>query len=306
MSVQSWGIQQGRAFRDSLGRFVHQPVGSLLNVLVIGVTLALPVALHVGIRNLDVVSRDLAADPQLTVFVDLEANPAEVEAVGRQLREHPAVTDVRFVSKAKALEDLKRTAGLADIVEEIGRNPLPDAFVVEGRAGDPDSLEGLRAEAAKWPSVDHAQLDTDWARQLQALLRMARTVTILVAGLLGVALVAATFNTIRLQLLTRREEIQISKLIGATDAFVRRPFLHFGALLGIAGGLLAWALVIGAAYALQRELGPLIATLLPEGQLRPLTLEEGGLLVAAAGILGWLGAWFSVAQHLGRIRRGLT
>lgn len=299
--MRSWLAQHGFALRDALGRFARPLVPSLFNVVVIGVAVSLPLSLYVAVKNLGAVTGQLDAEPQLTLFMAPEASAEEAEAVGARLAKHPAVGKQRFVPKAEALDGLKRNAGMTEIIDNLGRNPLPDAWIVSGRGGDPATLESLRQEAVRWPKVDHAQLDTAWARKLDTAVRVGRAVTLLIAGLLAVALAAVTFNTIRLQILTRREEIEVSKLIGATDGFIRRPFLYFGLFQGIAGGLAACGLVWAALAALQAQVGPALLALAPEGGLLGLALPEAAAVLGVASALGWLGAWLSVTQHLWRI-----
>ncbi len=179
------------------------------------------------------------------------------------------------------------------------RNPLPDAFVATVEDNRPEWLESLRVEAGGWPKVEHVQLDSEWARRLDAALRVGRTLTLLLAALLACALVAVTFNTIRLQILTRREEIEVSKLIGATKPFIRRPFLYFGAIQGLAGGLTAWLVV--AAGRVDPEPGPGCAgasSTPPPGGFGRCRLPDAATLLAFSAGLGWLGAWLSVSRHL--------
>ncbi|MBX9963634.1 MAG: permease-like cell division protein FtsX [Burkholderiales bacterium] len=299
--MRAWLAQHGFALRDALGRFGHHLLPAVFNVVVIGVAVSLPLSLYVAVKNLGAVTGQLDAEPQLTLFMAPDAGPEEAEAVGTRLAQHAAVGKHHFVPKAEALDGLKRNAGMAEIIDNLGRNPLPDAWIVSGRGGDPAALEALRREAAGWPKVDHAQLDTAWARKLDTAVRVGRAVTLLVAGLLAVALAAVTFNTIRLQILTRREEIEVSKLIGATDGFIRRPFLYFGLLQGIVGGLAACGLVWGALATLEAQVGPALLALAPDGGLMGLEAREAAAVLAAASGLGWLGAWLSVTQHLWRI-----
>ncbi len=159
--------------------------------------------------------------------------------------------------REQALKELKASTGLADVVDSLPQNPLPDAFVVLPRDTQPEALEKLRDEVRGWPKVTHVQLDTAWARRLEAGLKLARLAVWLLATLFAFALVAVTFNTIRLQILTRREEIEVSKLIGATDPFIRRPFLYFGALQGLAGGVAAWAIIWAGVWLLNGALAEL-------------------------------------------------
>src|SRR6185369_3438099 len=206
----------------------------------------------------------------------------------------PRVTRVRFVPREQALRDLAAVQGMSELVAALGRNPLPDAFVVT--ASD-DNLEGLAADLAKLPGVAQVQADALWARRLASLARLARTALWLLAGVLGAALVAVTFNTIRLQILTQREEIEVSKLIGATDAFIRRPFYYLGLLQGAAGGVFALAIVAGLLAALNIEVRSLAESYGSSFRLAFLPAAGAGIVLAVAAGLGWLGAHLSVSRH---------
>ncbi|MEO8039092.1 MAG: permease-like cell division protein FtsX [Betaproteobacteria bacterium] len=293
--------QHGLAARDAIARFGGQIIPSTFNVIVIGVALALPLSLYVAMKNLGAVPMPMDAQPQLTLFMEPEATGEDAEVIGKRLAKHAAVGAQRFVSRDQALENLKRSPGMSELIGDLGHNPLPDAWIVSARDHDPAALEALRAEAAKWPRVDLAQLDTAWARKLDSAVRVGRAIALLVAGLLAFALAAVTFNTIRLQILTRREEIEVSKLIGATDGFIRRPFLYFGVIQGIGGGLLACTLVGLAAWGLNVQLGATLLSFAPGGALLGLDAKETMAVLFAAGSLGCLGAWLSVTQHLWRI-----
>jgi len=247
--MRAWLWHQLDSLVTTLARFGRAPIVMLLNIGVIGIALALPVGLYVTLDNLRGVVRTLASDPQLSVFLAPDAGPADAAKIEARLKQHAAVRDVRYVPRDQALKELKASTGLADVVDSLPSNPLPDAFVVQPRGAAPEALERLRDEVSRWPKVTHVQLDAAWARRLEAGLKVARLVVWLLATLFAFALVAVTFNTIRLQILTRREEIEVSKLIGATDSFIRRPFLYFGALQGLAGGIAAWA-SIGASLQL--------------------------------------------------------
>lgn len=298
--MKVWLREHGLALRDALVRLGRQFVATILNLLVIGIALSLPLALYVVLENVSAFSQHAAAEPQLTLFLKTDAASTDARDVEARLKGHRAVARVQFVTKERALANLEKSAGLAGVVAELGTNPLPDAFVITGHADDADALEALREEAARWPSVEHAQLDTVWARQVEAALRAGRATVAALGLLLGVALVAITFNTIRLQILNRREEIEVSKLIGATNGFIRRPFLYLGALQGLMGGGIAWGLVFAAVNALERELGVAVSLVSPAGHLATLGALETAILAALATTLGWLGAWLSVSLHLRR------
>jgi cell division transport system permease protein len=294
----NWLLVHLDTLRESLARLARQPIASALNVVVIGIALSLPAGFYLGLSNLQTFSRQLSRDPQVSIFMAIDASAADVAAVEQRLKSNSEIGRVEFIGRDQALARLKRSAGLADVLANLGRNPLPDAFVVTARSNDPATLEALHDQARKWPQVEHVQLDAEWARRLDAALNVGRLLVTLLAVLLAVALVAVTFNTIRLQILTRRDEIEVSKLIGATDPFIRRPFLYFGALQGLAGGFAAWAIIALAVLVLNIQIADLTGLYGTTFKLEWPDLGDTITLLVFAAVLGWLGAWLSVSRHL--------
>lgn len=297
----NWLLAHFDTLRESVARLASQPLATLLNVAVFAIALSLPAGLYVGLDSLSRFSRQISSEPQVSVFMALDASQDEVAAVGQRLRHHPDVGHVEFVPRQQALERLKRSAGLSDVLAELKDNPLPDAFVVTAQEPRAEVLERLRADAASWPKVEHVQLDSDWARKLDAVLRVGELAVAVLGILLGVALVAVTFNTIRLQILTRRDEIEVSKLIGATNPFIRRPFLYHGVMQGLAGGLAAWLLLLIGVAVLNAGLADLATLYGTSLRIDGLSVRDGGLLLLLSASLGWLGAWLSVSRHLWQI-----
>ena len=237
----------------------------------------------------------LPFDTQVSVFLQPEAKRGEAEALGKLLRDDRRVSNVRFVPREEALKELSAVQGMPEVIEALGRNPLPDAFVV---TSEPAVLEALAADLGKLPNVAHVQADAAWARRLTALAAIGRLALWLLSALLGIGLVAVTFNTIRLQILTQREEIEVSKLIGATDAFIRRPFYYQGMLQGLAGGAVALTLVAAGLGLLNKEVGVLAQSYGSPFRFAFLDLTDALAIVGFAGLLGWLGAQLSVTRHL--------
>lgn len=280
-----------RQHRQALARAATR-VG-LLNTLVIGVALALPAGGYALLESLRTLSGRLSLEPQISLFLD--AKRTDVDALAARIKRDPRVLSLRFVPREEALREIGGVQGVTELVAALGHNPLPDGFVVSAAN---ESVEPLAAELAKLPGVAHVQADALWARRLASLARLGRAALWLLAGLLGAALVAVTFNTIRLQILTQREEIEVSKLLGATDAFVRRPFYYAGLLQGLAGGTIALGLVYVSLALLNRQVAPLAATYGSDFRLAFLSGGDALAVLALAGVLGWLGAHLSIGRHL--------
>lgn len=294
-------VQHLGVLRTALRRIFASRLGGFFNILVIGIALSLPAGMYLLLQNIQGLVTQLSGTPQISLFLSLDAKTDDVDKLRRQLAQHPAIDRVEFVARADALEQLKQSTGLADVIGGLQQNPLPDAFVIYPKPGEAQALEALRNELAKLPRVEQAQLDSAWAYKLEALLRFGRIVALILAGLLSLALVAITFNTIRLQILTQSSEIEVSKLIGATNGFIRRPFLYFGATQGLLGGIMAWLIITLSLLLLNHQLKALSQLYASQFTLHPLSFGDSISLLLFSMYLGWLGAWLSVARHLSQI-----
>ncbi|MCR4305043.1 MAG: permease-like cell division protein FtsX [Gallionella sp.] len=284
-----------------LRRMFESKLAGSINILVIGIALSLPAGMYVLLQNAQGLVAQISGTPQISLFLEMDAKTDDADNLGKQLALHPAIASVEFVARAQALEQLKQSTGLADVIGGLSRNPLPDAYIVHPRPGSAQLLDALRAELAKLPKIEHAQLDSAWAYKLETLLRFGHMLVLILAGLLSLALVAVTFNTIRLQILTQREEIEVAKLIGATNGFIRRPFLYFGALQGLLGGIAAWLIISLSLLLLNWQLDALSQLYGSQFTLHPLSPGDSLTLLLFSMYLGWLGAWLSVARHLSQI-----
>ena len=296
--MSAWLRQHREAFVSALRKLSAQKSAAVLNALVIGIALSLPAGGYTLLASLRGIAQGATIEPQLSVFMKPEAKRADADALGAKLKGDARLQSVRFVSREQALKELQAAPGLADVVAALNRNPLPDAFVLRLKNADPEALEALARELRAQPPVAHVQADAAWARRLGALAGIARLAIALLAALLAFGLVAITFNTIRLQILMQRAEIEISKLIGATDSFIRRPFYYLGALQGLAGGVVALAIVAGSLAALNVGVADLAASY--GSAFRLAFLEPGDALAVGAfsTALGWFGAYLSVSRYL--------
>ncbi len=296
--MKSWLRQHRQAMAAAFAKVAAQKSAAALNALVIGIALALPAGGYALLASVRVATAGSALEPQLSVFLRVEATRAEAEALGVKLKADARVREVRFVPREQALKELQAIEGLAEVVAALNSNPLPDSFVLRPKSADPATLEALAGGLRGLPAVAVVQVDSAWARRLGALAGTARLAIALLAALLAFGLVAITFNTIRLQILTQRAEIEIAKLIGATDAFIRRPFLYLGALQGLAGGLVALAILWGSFSALNVGVAELAASYGSGFRLTPLSPGDGLAVVLFSGGLGWFGALLSVSKYL--------
>lgn len=306
--MSPWIRQHRFAFGRAFSHLRKSPGSFLFNVLVVAVALALPFAGLTLLDNVRPMSEQLSVDPEVSLFVKPEASREEAQALEPQLRRilQGSGAQIVFVPREQALDDLKERSGLSAALDSLDGNPLPDSYVMklEGFSNNADAarIDGIVEQMGALAQVDTVQVDSAWVKRLAALLDILRLALLLLAVTLGVVVIAVVFNTIRLQVLTQREEIAVSKLLGATDNFIHRPFYYTGALLGLCAGAVALAAVALALRPLNAEIAEFARLYASEFQLAPLGgLELAGLLAISAG-LGLIGAMLSVQRHLARLR----
>lgn len=305
--MSPWFRQHRFALGAALSTVRKAPGSFLFNVLVIAVALTLPFAGITLLENVRPMSEQLSVDPEVSLFVKPEATREEAQAIAPQLRQILADSNatITFIPRERALEDLKARSGLSDALDTLGDNPLPDSYVMK-LAGSSNTADAARIDAVveqlhQLPHVDTVQVDSAWVKRLAALMDVLRLALLLLAVTLGVVVIAVVFNTIRLQVLTQREEIAVSKLLGATDNFIHRPFYYTGALFGLCAGALALAGVALALRPLNAAIAEFARLYASEFQLAFLgPLELAALLAISAG-LGLIGAMLSVQRHLARL-----
>jgi cell division transport system permease protein len=303
-----WFRQHRFALGAAFGQLRKAPGSFLFNVLVVAVALALPFAGVTLLDNVRPMSEQLSVDPEISLFMKTDAPREQAQALGPQLQQILAGSKakVSFVPREQALENLKAKSGLTDVIETLGDNPLPDSYVMKlegftSRAADAARVDGIAEQMKALPGVDSVQVDSAWVKRLAALLGVLRLVLLLLAVTLGVVVIAVVFNTIRLQVLTQRDEIAVSKLLGATDNFIHRPFYYTGALLGLGAGAVALGAVALALRPLNAAIAEFARLYASEFQLATLPpLGMAGLLAISAG-LGLVGAMLSVQRHLARL-----
>jgi len=286
----------------ALGRLFRQPFASLMIVLVIAVTLAIPASLNLVVRNAQSLSAGWDNALDFSIYLANGITESEADGLRRLIQQRADVDSVRLVTADQALEEFKQQSGFGDALDQLTQNPLPHTLVVRpGPANTSQSIILLQEELGNLPEAEFVQVDTEWVRRFHAILEVVRQAIVIGASLLGVAIVVIIGNTIRLDIQNRREEIEVTKLIGATNAFVRRPFLWSGFWYGLFGGLLALGLVHYGLYLLQQPVARLAGLYQSTINVLDLTLAESGSILGIGILLGLVGSWFAAARHMRRI-----
>ncbi|MDR1351401.1 MAG: permease-like cell division protein FtsX [Zoogloeaceae bacterium] len=291
--MKAWLQQHLAALVRAARRIAGSPLNTLLSILVIGIAMTLPAAGYLCLDNLKALGANSSNAQQMSLFLHTGAGEKMRSDIEKRL-ETLLPGQWRFVSRDAALRQMEANEGMAEIIASLPKNPLPDAFILEPNDADPDHLETLRATLSAWSGVAHVQLDSAWIKRFDAFLRLGRLAAHLLAVIFAVGLIAVTFNTIRLQVLGQAEEIEVARLIGATDAFIRRPFCYSGVLQGALGGLMAALLLLVGVLALSPPVSRLAALYGSAFVLRGPSFLHSLALIASGAALGWLGAQLSV------------
>ncbi|HEV3180120.1 MAG TPA: permease-like cell division protein FtsX [Steroidobacteraceae bacterium] len=299
----SFAVAGGRhlhALIGSVGRLARSPLATLLTLLVIALALALPAALRLFVINAQAATGNFANAVDLSVYLKTDVPLGKAQQLAKAAQGRADVAAVTLIPADQGLEDFRRYSGFGEALAALKDNPLPHVLHVLPRAmdGSAATLESLRRYFSAWPEVDLVQVDSEWVMRFNAILEVLRRLLAIAAALLGVGVLAVIGNTIRLEIQGRRAEIEVTKLVGGSNAFVRRPFLYAGVLYGLGGALLAWAIVATVVAVLGEPAATLARLYGSRYVLRGLSREDIGVLLGAGVALGWLGAWISAARHL--------
>ena len=301
--MTGWIGRHVQALLFAAGRLARAPFATAFTVLVIAIALTLPASFALLISSVRSVSGDFANAVDLTVYFKRDAALEKVQQLAASARAHKGVASVKVIPADQALEQFRKDSGFGEALEALSDNPLPHAMDVRPAAGatSPAELETLKRYLAAWPEVELVQVDSEWVLRLNAILDLMRRIVLGAAVLLGAGVVAVIGNTIRLEILNRRAEIEITKLVGGSNAFVRRPFLYTGVFYGALGAVLASVLVLTGCYLLAEPVGLLAQSYGSDFRIATPTAGELGLLLATGALLGLIGAFLSAARHLARI-----
>ena len=292
------------AFFASLGQLWRSPVATLMTTITMAVTLALPAGLYLIVQSADELTADWHGVPQISLYVEPSASQAKINALVKQLETHVAVEVQSQVSPAEGMKSLNQQLGLEGMLDILGENPLPHLIVlnVQGEHQQAANLKNLVEELSQLPNVDIAKLDSEWLEKLNAILIAFERGVVLIAILLALAVLTTIGNTVRLSIQNRLEEIEVMKLVGAKDAFIRRPFLYGGIWLGLLSGAFALIILIVSYLVLYEPIAYAMSLYNDVFQLSSFVIAyvAAGLLLSSV-LLGWLGAWIAVGRQLHKI-----
>jgi cell division transport system permease protein len=294
------GVGHVQALLGALGRLARSPLSTLLTLLVIALALALPASLRLLVSNAQAATGDFGNAIELSVYFKTDVPLAKAQQLASAARSRSDVAEVTLISADQGLADFRTYSGFGDALAALKENPLPHVLHVRprGSASSANALEALRGYFSAWPEVDLVQVDSQWVQRFNAILGVLRLLLLMAAALLGVGVLAVIGNTIRLEIAGRRAEIEVIKLVGGSNSYVRRPFLYTGLLYGLLGALIAWGIVALAIVLLGDPVANLATLYGSHFALRGPTPQDVGALLGAGAALGWVGAWISAARHL--------
>ncbi|MTW20286.1 permease-like cell division protein FtsX [Allochromatium palmeri] len=295
-----WFNQHLQTLIETLGRLRANPLPSIMTVAVIGISLALPAALYVLSENLRAMAGGWDQTAAISLFLDLKVADQQATNLADQLKSWEEIANISLITPDQALAEFRDLGGFEDALDRITENPLPNVLAIYPvpEYASPDHLQALQERLLDLPEADFARMDTLWLQRLQAILDLVQIIALLLGALLGIGVLLIVGNTIRLEILNRRIEIEIMELVGATAAFIRRPFLYTGAWYGLLGGLSAWLLVSLSILVLQGSVSRLASLYHSEFRLSGLGFADTGSMLGASILLGFIGSWLAVNHHL--------
>ncbi|WP_299770275.1 permease-like cell division protein FtsX [uncultured Pseudoteredinibacter sp.] len=288
--------------RDSLNRLLRQPLSSLMTCLVVAIALALPQVLSVAVSNIDQLGQSWQGRPSLSVYLHHNVKQPVAEKLLIELEQQESVAEGIYISPSEALQEFEAHSGFADVLGQLERNPLPPLLqlsLVEQLSLE--QVQSLQANLQARPEVEQVDVDLQWLQRLQQILALGRTLIWLLSGLLALGVLLIVGNTIRLAIAARKDEILVTKTLGGTNAFVRRPFLYTGLWYGLLGGALALLLTELCLFALAGPVAKLAGSYGSDFLLMGISWFDAGFLLLASSVLGWLGAALAVGRHLAAI-----
>ena len=301
--LRSYFIRHIQVFFYSLGQLSRSPISTLMTCMVIGIALALPTGLHTLLKNAQQLSGGWESTAQISVFLKKEITVTQAQLLKSDIQQWPDIISVDYISREQALKEFQALSGFGDALKALNMNPLPSVLIVKPKLSknNEQATQILLNRLRTLKQTDKAQLDMQWVRRLYAIMNIVERGVQILGFLLALAVLLVVGNTIRLAIQNRRKEIVVMKLIGGTDAFIRRPFLYTGFWYGLFGGFIAWMLVNFTILSISSPIEKLTTLYQNQFELNNMSFLTTLMLLGISILLGLLGSWFTVGRHLREI-----
>ena len=301
--LRSYGRDHLRGMVFSLGKLYRQPFATTLTLLMIAVALALPACLYLLLNNLQAITQQWDDAGQITLFMSTDTSEDAIKLLRNRMQDHSAIESVKYVSANEAMKEFEERSEFGHLLDGLDDNPLPPILIITpiASAKQTENLNELVSEFQNLSNVDYVQLDIEWLHRLQAITDIIRRIVTLIGIMLAVSVFLVVGNSIRLDIENRREEIEVTKLIGATDRFIRRPFLYGGMWYGLLGGLIALFLVVTVLIIIKQPAQNLVRLYDSNFQFMLPSFKQCVSLVATSICLGLIGSWLAVGRHISKI-----
>ena len=299
--ISAYLLHHLKSLRFSLDKIYRAPTTTIMTVAVIGITLSLPGGFYLFLKNIDAISGDFRSSSQISLYLDLGISEKQARALEKRIANTADVTSTRFISRESSLEEFRQNSGFGKSIDTLSSNPLPHTIIVEPVEADTFTVRNLLKSLQAMPEVEIAKLDTEWLERLYTIIEIAKRSVIIITILFAFAVLLIIGNTIRLDIQNRYQEIIVTKLIGATDAFIRRPFLYGGVWYGLLGGIISWLIVEIGYLAISGPLERLNLLYQSDMNLITFSFHDFIILITSSTLLGLAGSWIAVARHLNQI-----
>lgn len=298
----SWLNHHPQAIKLVLARLRSNKLSTLLICLVVGVAMCLPGLFYIGVDNLSKLTNQIQDETEISLFLKLDASKDTVDEIDQLLAKNSAIKHYRLVTKEEAWQNLQAKSDAESAIKQLNKNPLPDAFFIQAKSTNPEDLEALKTELQNIPGVEHVLLNSDWAKRLSLLLQLGKEIIFVIAILLAIALSVIIGNTVRMQILTQKDEIEVSKLMGATNSFIRIPFLYAGIAYGLLGGFLAICMIAGVIGVFNYSVAKISSLYNSDFQLSVIDYQLYIGIIGFSTFIGWLGSYLAVNRSIASIK----
>jgi len=299
--ISAYLLHHLKSLLFSLDKIYQAPTTTIMTVAVIGITLSLPGGFYLFLKNIDAISGDFRSSSQISLYLDLNISEKQARTLEKQIATTANVASTRFISREASLEEFRQNSGFGKSIDTLSSNPLPHTIIVEPVEADTFTVRNLLNSLQAMPEVEIAKLDTEWLERLYTIIEIAKRSVIIITILFAFAVLLIIGNTIRLDIQNRYQEIIVTKLIGATDAFIRRPFLYGGVWYGLLGGIISWLIVEIGYLAISGPLERLNLLYQSDMNLITFSFHDFIILITSSTLLGLAGSWIAVARHLNQI-----